>query len=389
MNNKASGIVCEFNPLHLGHEYILSEMKKNKPVVCIMSGNFVQRGEPAIIDKWERTKMALSCGADLVIELPVSFSLAGAEKFALGSIHLLNSLGFVENICFGSECGDSEKLQLITECIQTNEFNLLIKKYINTGITFAKARELCVLEILGEDYSNVLQGSNNNLAIEYIKAINTLQCDLKINTIKRIGTSHDNLEIDTFPSAMAVRNSIYNNEDLSEFLPKTCLEIYNNAKTNNLCPTDFNKLETAILAKLRTSDNFKNLPDVSEGIDNKLLKSIKTAKNLDELYDLIKSKRFTHARIRRLVLSAFLGIEKNDNLPSFIKILGISKDGSKLLSLKKNTLPIVGKFADVKKLDKTALDEYTLETKCDDIYALCQPKIQPCGLSFTKEIIRM
>lgn len=389
MNSNINGIVCEFNPLHLGHEYILKEMKKNGDVVCVMSGNFVQRGETAIIDKWERTKMALSCGADLVIELPVPFAVAGAEKFALGSIHLLNSLGFVDNLYFGSESGDAKKLSEIVNIFSTEEFSKLLKTNMQTGISFANARELAINEILGEEYSLLLKGSNNNLAIEYIKAINSLKSDIKINTIKRLGTAHDDIKINSYPSAMAIRHLIARGEDLSSFMPKTCHDIYVNASQNALCPSDFSKLETAILAKLRMANNFDNLPDISEGIEQKLLKALKEANSLEQLYDLVKSKRITHARVRRLVLSAFLGITESDSLPSYIKILGLSKQGAKLLSAKKNTLPIVGKFADVKKLSAQAQEEYKFECICDDIFALCQPKIQRSGESFRKEIIRM
>lgn len=389
MNDIINGIVCEFNPLHLGHEYILKEMKKNGAVVCVMSGNFVQRGETAIIDKWERTKMALSCGADLVIELPVSFAVAGAEKFALGAIYLLNSLGFVNGIYFGSESGDTEKLTKLVDIFETDEFKISLKKHVSTGISFAKARELAVCDILGEEYSSLLSGSNNNLAIEYIKAIRSLGSEIKPNTVKRLGTAHDDLEIDSYPSAMAIRSLIAKSEDLSSFMPKTCLDIYNQAFSKGLCPTDFAKLETAILAKLRMAKNFDNLPDLSEGIEQKLLKAVKDATSLDELYELVKSKRITHARVRRLVLSAFLGIEKSDSLPSYIKILGLSKQGVKLLSAKKNSLPIVGKFSDAKKLDDKAKKNYEFECICDDIFALCQPKVQRSGESFRKEIIRM
>ncbi len=385
---EAGGIICEFNPLHLGHKYIIDQMKENGAVVCVMSGNFVQRGETAIIDKYARTEMALKCGADIIIELPVRFSTAGANLFALGAVSLINSLGFVDKLYFGCENENVELLKQIVELINSKEFNTRIRDELKKGISYAVARERCIEELLKDGYNGELKGSNNNLAIEYINAIQSLNSPLKAVAVKRLGSAHDSLNVDNYPSAMAIRTREYNKEEINKFLAPECADVIDKYREKGFFPADYKKLETAILAKLRLGElkDFSCLPDISEGIENKLFKAVKTAVSLDELYTTVKSKRFTHARIRRMVLHSFLGINKSDILPQYIKILGISKTGEQLLSLKKNTLPIIGKVADTKKLSKIALADFKLECKADDIFALCTPKIGVCGQTYKNSV---
>ncbi len=395
MSNKKqiSGLICEFNPLHKGHEYILKQMKRDNLVVCVMSGNFVQRGEPAIIDKWTRAKLAVLSGADLVIELPVGVSASTAQNFSLGSVKLLNALSCVDTLCFGSEIGDIKNLLNISDIILSDSFSEHLKPFLKKGISFASAREKAVASLMGSDYSGELSGSNNILGIEYINALKTTKSKIKPVTIKRLGAKHDQSSDTGFTSAMDIRKKVIigdNFDDLSVSLPLHTFDAFYELISSGFAPCSISKLETAILCKLRTlkESDFDKIFDISEGLENKLIKAIKCATTLEELYDKVKSKRYSHARIRRIVLHAFLEIDKSMCTPKYIKILAMSKNGSEILRRAKPKLPIIGKANDIKKLKSKALKIYELECKCDDIYALSSPKIRECGLNMSSAIYK-
>ncbi len=384
------GLICEFNPMHKGHKYIVDTMKENGAVVCVMSGNFVQRGESAIIDKWTRAEMALECGADLVIELPFRFATAGAQKFAFGSVYLLNAIGFVDNLYFGCESGSSDTLQKLALLTSSDEFGSSLNIELEKGISFATARENAVKAMLKSDYNGELSGSNNNLAIEYIRALNELTSSITPTAVKRVGNSHDSLVTGELPSAMFIRSQLVRGIDVSEYLPFECSELLKKAISTEKCPTDFSVLDTAILAKLRMmkEDDFANLPDISEGIEKKLFKEVKNARSVTELYDLVKSKRFTHARIRRLVLHAFVGLTENPTPPHYIRLLGMSSEGAKLLSNKRNTLPILSRVADIESLSADAKADFNMECIADDIFGLCSKNVSACGDTYKKSLIK-
>ncbi len=394
MSNKKqiSGLICEFNPLHKGHEYILGQMKRDNLVVCVMSGNFVQRGEAAIIDKWTRAKLAVLSGADLVIELPVGVAASTAQNFSLGAVKILNALSCVDFLHFGSESGNIPKLCEIADIISSDEFNLRIKDELNKKINYATARENTVASIMGSDYKGELSGSNNILGIEYIHALNTTKSKILPKSILRKGASHDEIGNDEFSSAMDIRDRIYNEnlENIKALLPHhTYVELEKLIKSGQ-APASITNLETAILCKLRSmkKSEFTKLHDISEGLGNKLYKAVKTATSLEDLYNSTKSKRYSHARIRRIVLHAFLSIDKSMCTPKYIKILAMSKNGSEILRRAKPKLPIIGKVSDIKKLNSKALKMYELECKCDDIYALSAPKTRECGLNMSSAIYK-
>lgn len=387
-NIKIKALICEFNPLHLGHRYILDEMKKNSAIICVMSGNFVQRGDFAILDKWRRTSMALECGADLVLELPIPFATANAETFAKGSVEILNSLEIVDELHFGSECGDTKVLEKIVESLYSDDYSEIFKKEISKGISFANAREKTVAKILGENYNGELKGSNNNLAIEYMKSLRHFQSEIKPVTIKRIGSAHDEICDAPIISAMQIRNMINENDfDFHEKLPIECLTELQKAIDEKDCPCQMSKLETAILCKLRTLDTetLSLLPDVSEGLENRLYKAIKTCNSVNEIIEFTKSKRYTHARIRRLILHAFLGVTAEKQKLEYIRILGMNETGKDIIKNCKKTLPIIGK-AD-KNLNENAKKAFEFEGICDDIYQLSKPQIKACGSNYTNKLI--
>ena len=383
---KVSSLICEYNPFHNGHKYMLDKMRENgcEYIIACMSGNFTQRGDFAVFDKYSRTKTALENGIDLVIELPVIYSCATAEKFAFGGVDILNSLGCVNEIYFGSECGNMEALRNTADILQSSEISEKIKKYLSLGQTFAKARENAVADI-DKISAEILKSPNNILGIEYIKALNKINSPILPQTIQRVGSEHDSLTVcENTASATLIRKMIYeNNQEFKKYIPSPVFsEIH-----------DFKKLETAVLYKLRmmSLEDFKNLPDISEGLENRLYSAVRSGTSIEQILSLAKTKRYTLARLRRILLYAFLGITQNDcnMLPQYIKILGFSQNGKNILRTMRETakLPVIMRYSDVKKLSPSAQYLYALESRCDDIYALSGETIIPCGRNLTENTV--
>ena len=383
---RVSSLICEYNPFHNGHKYMIEKMRENgcEYIIACMSGNFTQRGDFAVFDKYSRTKTALENGIDLVIELPVIYSCATAEKFAFGGVDILNSLGCVSEIYFGSECGNMEALRNTADILQSSEISEKIKKYLSLGQTFAKARENAVADI-DKISAEILKSPNNILGIEYIKALNKINSPILPQTIQRVGSEHDSLTVcENTASATLIRKMIYeNNQEFKKYIPSPVFsEIH-----------DFKKLETAVLYKLRmmSLEDFKNLPDISEGLENRLYSAVRNGTSIEQILSLAKTKRYTLARLRRILLYAFLGITQNDChiLPQYIKILGFSQNGKNILRTMRETakLPVIMRYSDVKKLSPSAQYLYALESKCDDIYALSGENIIPCGRNLTENTV--
>ena len=383
---RVSSLICEYNPFHNGHKYMIEKMRENgcEYIIACMSGNFTQRGDFAVFDKYSRTKTALENGIDLVIELPVIYSCATAEKFAFGGVDILNSLGCVNEIYFGSECGNMEALRNTADILQSSEISEKIKKYLSLGQTFAKARENAVADI-DKISAEILKSPNNILGIEYIKALNKINSPILPQTIQRVGSEHDSLTVcENTASATLIRKMIYeNNQEFKKYIPSPVFsEIH-----------DFKKLETAVLYKLRmmSLEDFKNLPDISEGLENRLYSAVRSGTSIEQILSLAKTKRYTLARLRRILLYAFLGITQNDcnMLPQYIKILGFSQNGKNILRTMRETakLPVIMRYSDVKKLSPSAQYLYALESRCDDIYALSGENIIPCGRNLTENTV--
>ncbi len=382
-----TGIIAEFNPLHKGHEYLIKAAKKQGAVICVISSNFVQRGDTAITEKRLRAKAALDCGADLVLELPVLWSMSTAQNFALGGVSALNFAG-CDKIMFGSECGDIKSLEKASKMLSLPEFSERLAEYIKTGITFAAAREKAALDC-GAD--NVFSGANNNLAIEYISAARKLGANLEFETLKRIGAKHDSLLEDEFVSASLLREKFLKGdfEFCRKYMPENSFKTLD---SDNL--SDINRLENAILAALRTKslEELSRLPDISEGVENKLFSAIRLAVSLDALYNEIKVKRYTLARIRRLVLSAFLGFDNSffmKPLP-YLRILGFNKTGQALLKDISKTcpVPIITRTSDAEKLSASAKKVFETECRATDLYCLSLKKPLECGLEYKYKIIK-
>lgn len=398
---KISAIVCEYNPFHNGHKYQIEQNRKNgvTHIVAIMSGNFSQRGTPSVISKRAKTEIALENGCDLVIELPTAYSIANAEKFALGAIFLANSLNCVDILSFGCENDDINKLQKTAQISNSIEVIALTKEYLKQGISFATARHNAIKTLFGEDWATIMATPNNILAVEYIKSLNFFNSSINLLPILRKGSPHDsNFIVSNFASSTFLRKMILKNDkSISKFMPKSAYQILEREMKLGFAPAQMANCERAILAKLRCMNqaDFLNIADVAEGLENKIYKAVQNAVSLEEVYAQTKSKRYTLLRIQRIILSAFLDINKEifNFWPPYIKVLGFNSRGKEILQVAKNKaqLPIITNSSDIKKLknDLVVPKFLQIESRTFDLYNLMLPKVQKCGAEFTNQIIKM
>ncbi|AOR23244.1 nucleotidyltransferase [Clostridium taeniosporum] len=348
-----TGIIAEYNPFHKGHEYHLSQAKINtnaNSIVCVMSGNFMQRGIPAIIDKWKRTEMALKSGIDLVIELPLVYSLSSAEHFAFGAVSLLNSLNIIDNLYFGSEEGNIKILKNIAEVLvkEPDNYKIMLKNYLNLGLPFHLCRANALRDFFNSNHIlECISNSNNILGIEYIKSLILLNSKIKPLTLKREGSKYNDKSLNnTFSSATSIRNYLKNKNlgDLKSFLPKESYDIlYNLSKENYPFIFEENMFQYIKYKLLTDGKSIDNIPDISEGLDNKILKEVVTSTSLNDLILNSKSKRYTYTRLNRILTQFFLGLEKYNLLKlskepcPYCRILGFNSKGKNLLkNIKRN-----------------------------------------------------
>lgn len=395
---KTAGIVAEYNPFHNGHRYHIEQTKKltgADHVVAVMSGNYVQRGETAILSKWARAEAAIENGVDLVIELPTIWSIARAQDFASGAVSLLQSLGCVDVISFGSECGDTETLSKTAKILADKRVIKRMQDNLEMGMSFAGARAEAVRFFFGDSYYDILNEPNNTLGIEYIVANNKdRKRKAEVLTIPRKGAAHDSIiRSENIASASEIRRMILDGEKWDRFVPQNVVEIFEREKENQTGPTPYSKLEFSILCCMRQlrAEDILETPDVSEGIENRIHDAALKSRNLEELYSFAKTRRYPHARIRRIVLASFLGLTKEQcaGLPPYIKVLAMNEKGREILraAKEKASLPIVTKAADFDGLSDRAKEVYSLEGMCTDVYSLATPVILPCGREQTTQVI--
>lgn len=369
---KVCGITAEFNPFHNGHLRLIKKARESgfTHVIAVMSGNFVQRGEPAIFETEKRAEAAVRCGADLVIQLPVTFALSGAERFARGAVGLLNSTGIADSLVFGSECGETDMLRECSGIIDSEEMNRLIKLELTAGVSYARAREKA-FEAISPSLAGVIREPNNILAVEYLRALRYLDSDMGAFTVSR-NIPHDSEALsDGYASASAIRKMIKTGEDFSRFVP----DVYE--KNSPLNIVDSNRFEASVLCIMRKMkrEEFAALPDISEGIENRIYSASRVTSSLDELYSLAKTKRYSHARIRRIVMSAFIGINASDSSlePGYIRPLALNDRGAELTALMKGkaSLPLISRTSDVSKLPAQSQRLFSLECSATDLYGAC------------------
>jgi len=359
---KITGIICEYNPLHLGHKKQLDLIRAKDPaggIVCLMSGNFVQRGMPAIIGKMQRAEAAIRCGADLVLELPVTVALSSAEGFAAGGVSILS--GFCDQLCFGAENADESKLLAAAKALLSEEFSSLLPRELEKGLSFPAARQ-AVLAQMGIA-PEIVTAPNNILAVEYCKAILAQGSPMTIMPILRKGNYHDRTADKENPSATALRQLMLENKDWHNFVPQETVSCLENAPLHTLAAG-----EQAILYKLRTmtESEFEALPYGSEGLWRKLMHNARSQKSLEDILNATKSKRYTRTRLDRMVMCAFLGITGEDirSPVPYTRVLAFNDRGREILKKARLT----GKFPNIgQRMDR---DYQLLEDRCGDLYGL-------------------
>lgn len=381
---KTIGIVAEYNPFHNGHQKLIEwgRAQGYSHCVAVMSGNFVQRCAPAVAEKHVRTHAALLGGTDLVLELPVAYATATAQKFAQGAVGILKNSGIVDALCFGSESGNIVQLQSAADLLLSPELTAELQKQVRRGLSFAQARALALAE-LDQTNAETLASPNNTLAIEYLLAARRLHWEPEFLTMPRLGVAHHSLNTtNEFASASYLRS-----QKLSltkAFVPAPAYAVYRNAYRQGHYGIRQDAFEMTVLSHLRrlTLTDLKQIPDLSEGAEHRIYKAIGSACSLEELYSLIKTKRYPHSRVRRWVLSAFLGITPQDQkiLP-YIRVLGFHPSGRELLTTMKTaaTLPFGTRLLDLEKTPegKRFAD---LERTATDQYGLLLGEVQPKGL---------
>ncbi|MGN8896436.1 tRNA(Met) cytidine acetate ligase [Flavonifractor sp. HCP28S3_F3] len=381
---RVAGIVAEYNPFHLGHAWHLSRTRAllgpDSAAVCVMSGHWVQRGDCAIADKWARTALALAGGADLVIELPTPWAMASAESFARGAVGLLAATGVVDTLSFGSEDGDLSPLQAAAAALDAPDYPQKLRAALDRGLSFPAARQeaagfLC------------LSTPNNNLGVEYLRSLNALGSSITPMTVERRGAGHDSTgHLDGFASASHIRALLRDDStaEAAPLLPAGSLDILGE-------PASLVWAERAVLARLRTmwEGDWAALPDsgAAEGLPARLVRAAREATTLEAFYTLAKTKRYTHARLRRLAVGAFLGLKKEDRPTAvpYVRVLGLNERGQGLLKQMKKScsLPILTKPAQARDLDGPARALFEAEIQYTDLFGLCFPTPRPCGLEYT------
>ncbi|MBQ0040733.1 MAG: nucleotidyltransferase [Clostridiales bacterium] len=378
---KAVGIIAEYNPLHNGHLYHIEEAKRlagSDAVVVAMSGDYVQRGEPAILDKWERTELALQHGADIVVEIPTLFCLGNAMQYGRAGIRILESMAKVKYLAFGSESGDIEELARIAANINSKQLEMdrIISELSKSGYSYPRARAVAYSELFDDSKGRtVLEGSNDILALEYLKACKRL----KPVAVKRVGADYnDELDVDVeYQSATAIRSALRDRKDITDYVPMSVSAAIEQAKySDHLTFSDdwMNTLKYAVMSM--TAEEIDACPSGGEGLGNRIKSMIADAKTWDDFIESVKSKRYTHTRISRLCMQIILGINRDYFLssePEYVRILGFTKKGRDLISEMSHdeSLPLITNINKQRDLvSAEGIKQLELDIHAADIYNL-------------------
>ena len=407
--SKVLGIIAEYNPFHNGHLFHLNESKKltgSSYTVAIMSGNFAQRGNTSIIDKWSKAKSAIECGVDLVVELPVLYSTSSAENFAEGAIKILDSLKVVDYLSFGAETADINLLNNIATVLneEPKEYKSLLSEELKKGLSYPKARENALMIYLNDikKYSNVLSSPNNILGIEYIKALKKYNSIIQPIAMPRHESGHNDLNYHgNIASSTAIRNITKNNgfDILRKLMPEpSYTNLIKNIKVGHVVP-DLSVFEKEIIFNLRKMSiyDISQLPDVSEGLEFAIKNAANSCNSLVELLNIIKSKRYTQTRIQRILLYSLLGITKKDIAISkktqpYVRVLGFNEKGKYLISEvakdnpKLTIITSVKKFTD-KNLNRNLKSMLEKDIWATDVYTIGYEYDSWSNLDYTNKII--
>lgn len=385
---KIAGIIAEYNPFHTGHAYHIAktrEMCDANYIICVISGHFTQRGEPAVYDKWARARAAVASGADLVLELPFAYATQSAEGFAQGGIRLLTALHCVDYLSFGAEMQDIPAMKCAAEFLlhEPADFRAALKDALLKGVSFPAARAHALAAVFTDAPAELWTQPNNILGIEYIKAILSIGSSITPMAIKRKGGSYSSAVLhDEFSSAQAIRHSIYSNgADHLRFLSGHEAAQYGD-------PVFPQAMFPYLMFALRSAgiSGISNIQDVSEGLEYKIYEAARHAETYDGLIDSVKSKRFAYTRIQRILLYCLFGLTrdkisllKKDKL--YARVLGVREKSLPLLSLlaQNSDIPLVTKACEFPKSDL-----FEMDVMASDIYALLAKKIAPAGRDYTE-----
>ncbi len=415
------GLIVEYNPFHNGHLLHLETSKRLSGadyVVCVMSGNFIQRGEPALVNKWARTKAALLSGVDLVLELPVVYAMSSAEYFAYGSVRILDSLGVVNSICFGSESGSIEALGHLAGilCDEPQEYREFLRESLDKGLSFPASRQAALEKYCkgihdhDSDINGILGSSNNILGIEYLKALKKTGSSIAPLTMPRVHNSYNCEKLSgSISSATSIRKGIdeWLTKDISpgfeKTVPGTTLAILKEEIEEGRGPVFPKNFEQVLLALIRSMpiEYLKNTPFISEGLENRIKNAAESCGTFEEMINHAATKRYTKTRIQRIIMSTLTGLSSNEfhefnnhGGPQYLRILGFNTKGRKLLSTinKKACLPVITKPADFKRSCNPLLRRMLeIEAHSTDMYVLAykNPEHRKGGQDFTRNIIRI
>ena len=409
---KVVGIIAEYNPFHNGHLYHLLQAKdlaQADYVVAVISGNFTQRGDTSIVDKWTKAYMAICGGCDLVLELPTVYSVSSAENFASGAVKILDSLKIVDSIAFGAEASDLVTLNNIANVLfqEPRGYTNILTHELQKGISFPSARENAILMYLNDikRYANILNSPNNILAIEYLKALKTQKSNMNPIMVKRSKVYYnDDRIVDDFASATAIRKLIKRREyeDLRKVVPRSTYKILSRQIRDGNIVLGLENFEKEIIYTLRKMSirEIANLPDVSEGLENLIKNSADNCNDMSKLIANIKSKRYTQTRIQRILLYALLGIDKkmmedSKKVTPYVRVLGFTNKGKELISEINKRNPKINMITSVKKFieknnkpsNRTIMQMLQKDIFATDVYTLGFDFESKANLDFTNNMI--
>ncbi len=391
---KNYAIISEFNPFHNGHAYLVKSCREHGAthITAVMSGNFVQRGEPAIFPKHIRTLTALKNGVDLVIELHLPFAVSNAQQFAENGTSVADAMNCVDCIAFGSECGDITSLNELSSLIISENFQKKLKEQISTGISYPSALTN-TMKIINPSLVPLMSEPNNILGIEYIKAVYKLGSPIKPVTFKRIGDSYNDTSASSeFASAASIRRLIYENKSFKKYVPENSVDILlSEIEKGNIASLSEN--ERGFILKLRqmSANDIAAIADVNEGLENRIKTAVMNSTSLEKIIERTKSKRYTYARIRRILLACLLNIKKSyltEKAP-YIRVLGFNSRGAEILSCvkQKSVVPLITKIRKAESLSPAEKAFLALEINAGDIYYTFTKNIKPCGEEYRNGIV--
>lgn len=381
-------MIIEYNPMHSGHLRLLTETRAllgpETAFVGVMSGNFVQRGDFAVVNRQARARAAVESGVDLVLELPLPWAVSSAEGFARGGVEVLEAAGVVTRLAFGSECGETAPLLEAAACLNSPDYRAALRRRLDRGIPFAACRQAAVEELLGQPQAALLESPNNNLGVEYCRALLERNSPIRPLTILRTGDPHDSAEaVGEYPSASALRALLRagEREKALALMTPAMADAYREEEAAGRAPVLAETCERAILARLRsmTAADFAALDEGREGLGNRLYNAVRTSATVEEILETAKTKRYAYARLRRMVLWAYLGLtpaQRPEHVP-YLRVLAANETGRALLGRMRDTasVPVLTKPGHARRLDPEAQALFELEARAADLYALAYPTL--------------